>query len=107
MTLGFSFAAEALRGQKHCHEDQEASLSQFQIEHAEHFEQAHDESNENSECADPCHVGRCHFGHCVVIFQDPALPILSLENDKVRYFELSSLVKSPSLEGLRRPPRSV
>lgn len=59
----------------------------------------------SSHCTDPCHTGRCHFGHCsyqaVKIYFGMA-PHLSLQSHLT--YDLV-IPKGPFLEGPKRPPR--
>jgi hypothetical protein len=58
----------------------------------------------SNECGDPCHTGRCHFGHCYHMVKgysalDPSIALYG----HVTYELL--VPKSPFLEGPKRPPR--
>ncbi|MGE0634041.1 MAG: hypothetical protein AB7O96_16625 [Pseudobdellovibrionaceae bacterium] len=60
--------------------------------------------NADRNCSDPCHVGRCHFGHCAVPSQN---------RNEISFYGLGSayskrevrVPNSPILDGPKRPPR--
>jgi hypothetical protein len=60
-----------------------------------------------SDCADPCHLGQCHLGHCSFSFTDNTVRLHAIdqkiENAVLNYAILGAAV----LKGLRRPPRSI
>jgi hypothetical protein len=59
----------------------------------------------DNECFDPCHMGRCHFGHCSVTFRSPQIPYLTFESKQVLVSKNDQMIEEPFLEGHRRPPK--
>lgn len=59
---------------------------------------------QDSHCTDACQMGLCHIGHCSFISAAPVLVsdlLLQVENGLSSH----SIIESPVLDGLRRPPR--
>jgi hypothetical protein len=61
-------------------------------------------SDSSNNCADPCHTGRCHFGHCYHMVKGYSAfdPSVSMQSHLT--YELL-VPKAPFLEGPKRPPR--
>lgn len=59
----------------------------------------------DSECFDPCHAGKCHFGHCSVAIRANAFKPLTLNDDQSRTSKSDDVIEEPYLEGHRRPPK--
>ena len=56
-------------------------------------------------CADPCHIGSCHFGHCShhIISGYSLISPCVFNKDHLVFNAL--VPEYPYLDGLRRPPR--
>lgn len=63
-----------------------------------------DSSGEEERCADPCHFGQAHFGHCLAFVNATALPA-NIHAVAIRWEETSSSRASHPPFGLKRPPR--
>lgn len=61
-------------------------------------------SDGSQNCADPCHTGRCHFGHCFHAIKGYAAMDPSMAMQSHVTYQLL-VPKAPFLEGPKRPPR--
>lgn len=69
--------------------------------------QPNSHDSEKNDCGDPCHYGRCHLGHCSVVFSEAPVRLQALDLTIEAHSLNQSVVEAPFLEGPRRPPRFV
>lgn len=61
--------------------------------------------NQSEKCADPCHVGVSHFGHCWFVSSELSIHPKGIDFSCPSSSFYSLVVEFPLLEGPRRPPR--
>lgn len=63
-------------------------------------------SNKSSseQCTDPCHTGKCHFGHCAHTIVSSYFAVVRDNLSSYTIFGLSE-PDAPSISGLKRPPK--
>ncbi len=62
-------------------------------------------SDGTNNCADPCHTGRCHFGHCAYHVTS-GYSAINPDIFNKGHLDFNTLApKSPYLDGPKRPPR--
>lgn len=61
---------------------------------------------EQNSCADPCHVGQCHWGHCSFLMAKSS--VLANLQFKAEFTKgRDSTLSDRSLDPLRRPPKNA
>jgi len=97
--FGLSFTLNSFASDFSCTESLEIQSS-FSEEHRPSAQES-----TQTPCGDPCHYGHCHFGHCSFVFSERPLRLAAQDLSNLFYVMDQSMVESPFLEGLRRPPR--
>jgi len=109
LTFGFTLGSEAF-GDSHivvC----EAGASVSGIESPSHVDSVQRDSKKPSpekhaaNCADPCHMGQGHFGHCAFVSGVSEVKILVADLTIVSHAISQASAENAVLDGLRRPPR--
>lgn len=75
--------------------EQKVNITVFSAEH------------NDAQCADPCHIGQHHFGHCNFLVQSNSNIYLNEITNVKRFGDYVFSIENPFLEGWRRPPRSI
>ena len=79
------------------------SVAQFVS--SDHHPMTTEAGQASEHCGDPCHVGHCHFGHGAFLKADNQTDYVALTADSSWSPFTESILATPYLEGLRRPPR--
>lgn len=89
-----------------------ASFNHIHLQSAENSTLTQDHTHASSSgqeesCKDPCHIGRCHFGHCSVVLSLSDIQFLDSKMEMSRVHRPQSNIVAPFIEGLKRPPKSA
>lgn len=90
-----------------CSEQIEATIAQDTNHSAHsHYASLKVSDQHQSQCADPCHFGQSHIGHCSFMASSSDIRLAEAPFGNLHAFPRLVRIEEPYLDGLRRPPRA-